>query len=257
MLRNVLILLAAGSGSRMQRSVKDKNLAQLCGKPVVIFCLETLIASEIFERVLLVYRDDQQRDQIERMVEQANISNIKMDWVRGGAERQDSIFNALKQVPVKIDYVFIHDCARPLVSIRAIRNLYSVVQKDGAATLAHRVTDTIKESVQPSSEREFPSILRDIERDRLWAVETPQAFEAKLIISAYQKLFAAGKNVTDDTAVLEHSGHSVTLVENESANPKLTFPIDFAYAEFLLKEAIAKRRLPWGNTLKITKSKNP
>ena len=255
MQHNVLILLAAGSSTRMRGSVEDKNLAELCGKPVVIRCLETFIASEIFERVLLVYREDQQREQIERLVQQANISNITIDWVCGGAERQDSVFNALKQVPSEADYIFIHDCARPLVSTQSIRALYAVVQEDGAAVLAHRVTDTIKESAPTRSDEEHPSILCEVQRDHLWAVETPQAFAAEPIMSAYQKLFFEGKSVTDDTAVFTNSGYPVTLVENQSPNPKLTSPMDFVYAEFLLKYKTAKKRLPW-SPLKTTKIKS-
>jgi 2-C-methyl-D-erythritol 4-phosphate cytidylyltransferase len=130
--------------------------------------------------------------------------------------------------------VFIHDCARPLVQVDALRRVFDAVQRDGAACLAHRVTDTIKQlpKAVPDARRRR---LKTIDRARLWAMETPQAFSLPVIAGAYREIQRRRLVVTDDAAALERvTRRRVTLIENLHPNPKITQPTDLAYAEFLL-----------------------
>jgi 2-C-methyl-D-erythritol 4-phosphate cytidylyltransferase len=151
--------------------------------------------------------------------------------VRGGRERQDSVAAALAALPGDIDYVFIHDCARPLILPEQLVALNKIVRREDAVVLAHRVTDTLKE--HRGSGR-----LRTVDRSRLWAMETPQVFSKDLITRAYARVARLGVKVTDDAAAVELLGHPVALLENEHPNQKLTSPGDLACLEFLLAPSL-------------------
>lgn len=226
------IFLCAGSGTRMRGAVQDKVLAPLRGHPVVAHSLQAFQQAGIVDQITVVYRDGEQRTELEQVFTQYNTSNYTIDWVEGGKERQDSVFNAISGLSLLVDYVFIHDCARPLIHPEALRDLCSAVEHDKAAVLAHRVVDTIKKTSTKRTMRKRR--LKDVPRAGLWAMETPQAFERELIVEAYRRLRLENLSVTDDTAAVSYQGHGITLVENTWPNPKLTVPGDLDYLDFLL-----------------------
>jgi 2-C-methyl-D-erythritol 4-phosphate cytidylyltransferase len=147
--------------------------------------------------------------------------------VKGGAERQDSVAAALAALPPDIAFVFIHDCARPLVQVDQIVALHKIVRREHAVVLAHRVTDTIKQ-------RRASARLRTLERDRLWAMETPQVFARDLLDRAYARVAKKKLRITDDAQAVEALDHPIALLENAEPNPKVTHPADLPYLEFLL-----------------------
>jgi 2-C-methyl-D-erythritol 4-phosphate cytidylyltransferase len=147
--------------------------------------------------------------------------------VPGGKERQDSVVNALEALPADIENVFIHDCARPFVRPEQLVGLLKIVRKEKAVVLAHRVTDTIKQHADTGH-------LKDLDRSRLWAMETPQVFSRDLITAAYARVVEKKHHITDDAAAVELLKKPVALVENRHANPKLTTPADLPWFEFLL-----------------------
>ena len=226
MSRTAVILLAAGSGKRMQGSVEDKVLAPLAGNPLFAHSAKAFLKSGVADLYVVVYRDQRQ------MLELSAYAPTPSLLVRGGKERQDSVMNALSVLPADIDYVFIHDCARPLIEPDTIKQLHAVVRKYNAVVLAHRVTDTIKE--KQISKGSKLARLKTIDRSRLWAMETPQVFSKALIVKGYSKIASQKKIVTDDTAAVDAIGHPIALLENQYPNPKLTHPSDLAYLEFLL-----------------------
>jgi 2-C-methyl-D-erythritol 4-phosphate cytidylyltransferase len=226
MSRTAVILLAAGSGKRMQGSVEDKVLAPLAGNPLFAHSAKAFLKSGVADLYVVVYRDQRQ------MLELSAYAPTPSLLVRGGKERQDSVMNALSVLPADIDYVFIHDCARPLIEPETIKQLHAVVRKYNAVVLAHRVTDTIKEKKIPKGSK--LARLKTIDRSRLWAMETPQVFSKALIVKGYSKIASQKKIVTDDTAAVDAIGHPIALLENQYPNPKLTHPSDLAYLEFLL-----------------------
>jgi 2-C-methyl-D-erythritol 4-phosphate cytidylyltransferase len=230
---SLAILLAAGSGQRMQGQVEDKILALINGQPALVYSLNAFARSCVIDRTLIVYRDEAQRAAIEAIIAAHGFSHLKIQCVLGGAERQVSVIRALKAVEEKYDYVFIHDCARPCIRTEAIKNVYSAVQEDQAAALAHPVVDTIKR-IETADELQKLS-LEDLDRSRLWAMETPQAFDYKSILEAYQNVAKRKLTITDDTAAAATIGLKTTLVPNKNPNPKLTSPTDLAYIEHLLK----------------------
>lgn len=228
------ILLAAGSGHRMQGSVEDKILAPLDGEPVFLHSIRAFLAAEIVDQFTIVYRDEAQRVALNEALGQLELHHVSITWTVGGEERQDSVYNALEQQSEDCDYVFIHDSARPLISSSALRALDKAVRTDNAAVLAHSVIDTIKRTPSDGSTRQIE--LEDLERHRLWAMETPQAFDYTQISKAYQNVRAKGLVITDDTAAAATIGLNTTLVPNDSPNPKITTPADLQYAEWLCRQ---------------------
>lgn len=230
---NAVILLAAGSGSRMGGSVDDKILAPLNGRPVFCYSLAAFIESRAFDTYIVVCRDQQQEEALRAVIKAGFQAGLNVHWTRGGAERQDSVLNGLLATESGTRYVFIHDCARPLIRPEVLIELLAAVRRGGAAVLAHRVADTIKR-VDDEIAVGQPVVLTDLDRRRLWAMETPQAFDRDLILAAYRAVAAAGGQVTDDTAAVSGMGSKVEIVENTAPNPKLTTASDLALLEFLL-----------------------
>lgn len=221
MSRIAAILLAAGSSKRMQGAVPDKLLAPLGGRPVFAHSVAAFQLSGVADYFAIVYRD---APQLHELMCYAPTPSI---FVQGGKERQDSVAHALESLPPGIDFVFIHDCARPFVQPEQLVALLKIVRRENAVVLAHRVTDTIKEH---RGEGE----LRTLDRRKLWAMETPQVFSLELIAKAYARVHARKLHITDDAAAVEKLGHPVALLENFLPNPKLTTPADLAYFEYLL-----------------------
>lgn len=224
MSRTAAILLAAGSSRRMDGSVHDKILAPLAGKPVFAYSASAFYRSLVADFFVVTYRDQRQ------MVELSAYAPTPTLFVPGGAERQDSVTAALAELPDNVRYVFIHDCARPLIQPEQLVALHKIVRRENAVVLAHRLTDTIKE-------HRGEGHLRTLDRDRLWAMETPQVFSRELIHRAYAKAATLKKRLTDDAAAVELLKHPIALLENTHPNPKLTTPADLPYLEFLLSRA--------------------
>jgi len=219
MSRTAAILLAAGSGTRMQGAVADKVLAPLGGRPLFSHAAAAFVESGVADYYVVVYRDQRQ------MLALSAFAPTPATFVKGGRERQDSVAHALAALPPDIAHVFIHDCARPFVRPEQLVALHKIVRREHAVVLARRVTDTIK--LHHDSGR-----LTTLDRSRLWAMETPQVFRRDLIEAAYAR--ARSRRVTDDAAAVELLRHPVALLENPHPNPKLTTPADLAYLEYLL-----------------------
>lgn len=245
-MRNAAILLAGGSGSRMRGSVNDKVLEPLMGLPVILHSFGAFLESGEVGEVVFVCRDDVQaaniKDGIKKFFDSA-ADKIEIRYTRGGAERQDSVLNGLREISDKSGLVFIHDGARPLVGVENVKKLGRAAEADGAAVLAAKVTDTIKRIPDGADARKCK--LEDMDRSRLWAMQTPQVFKTSEILSAYEGIKKSGARITDDVAAAVSKGIGVTVVENMYPNPKITVPEDIAFIEFLnekspSKEAVAK-----------------
>jgi len=221
MSRTAAILLAAGSSTRMAGAVADKILAPLAGRPVFAHSAAAFAASGVADFYVVVYRDQRQ------MLTLSAHAPTPCVLIQGGAERQDSVAAALAALPSDIAHVFIHDCARPLVRPEQLIALHKIVRREHAVVLAHRVTDTIKK-------HRADAHLKTLDRDRLWAMETPQVFSRELIDRAYARVARKKLRVTDDAQAVESLDHPIALLENSEPNPKLTTPADLAYLEFLL-----------------------
>ena len=223
--RTAAILLAAGSGHRMNGTVEDKVLAPLGGRPLFLHSATAFAESGVADFYDIVYRDQKQ------MLELSAYAPTPALFVPGGAERQDSVAAALAALPPDIGLVFIHDCARPFVRVEQLIALHKIVLRESAVVLAHRVTDTIKEHRDDGH-------LKSLKREKLWAMETPQVFSRDLIVAAYAKVAKKKLRITDDAAAVELLKHPVALLENPHPNPKLTTPADLAWFEYLLEHKV-------------------
>ena len=217
----------------MQGQVEDKILAPINGQPALVYSLKAFDRSCVINSYLIVYRDEIQKKAIEAIIAAHGFGHLEIQVVLGGAERQLSVMKALNAIDENCDYVFIHDCARPCITTEAIKDVYSAVQEDQAASLAHPVVDTIKRTEAVNELRKLS--LEDLDRSRVWAMETPQAFAFKNILKAYRNVIKKKLTITDDTAALATIDLKTTLVPNKRPNPKLTTPSDLSYIEHLLK----------------------
>ena len=205
-----LLLLAGGSGKRFG---KKKQFVELLGKPVYLYSLEKTL--DLFDEILLVLPDED--------LERVNVPK-KVKKVKGGKERQDSVFNAL--IEANGDVVVIHDCARPFASVDMFLKVSELGGYDGKIT-AIPVRDTLKLVADAY-------VVKTIDRSNLWQAQTPQGFKRKVLLEAHFRARNEGFFATDDAMLLEHYGYKVGVAEGSPLNIKLTYPEDLHYAECLL-----------------------
>jgi 2-C-methyl-D-erythritol 4-phosphate cytidylyltransferase len=197
----------------------------------LLHSIEAFLAAGYVDQFTIVYRDEPQQVALEAALTGIDLKGTTVTWALGGKERQDSVLNALEQQYAGCDYVFIHDAARPFITPTSLRQLYAILKVDKAVVLAHPVIDTIKRLPAAGATKQV--LLEDLDRSRLWAMETPQAFAYADILSAYRHVKANGLSITDDTAAAATIGIQSTLVENSHPNPKITTPADLKFAEWL------------------------
>ncbi len=230
------ILLAGGAGRRMDNGAKEKILLPINGKPVFQYSLEAFSASGLFDEIVIVYREDLQKNALEKVTESMDMDEMPdLNWVQGGKERMHSVWNGLQKFEAQPELVFIHDCARPAIGNKLLIQLATAARKHGAASAAHRIADTIKR-VAAEETYDQTHQLEDIQRKYLWGMETPQVFRYSEICKGYKIAMDKQIQVTDDTAALSLAGQKVSLVESRLPNPQLTTSRDLPFLEFLLME---------------------
>ena len=229
-----VILPAAGKSSRfaMQQS-KKKVFVELKGRPVWVRTAEMFVnRDDVVQTILVLAPDD-----IEWFKEKfrPNLAFMNVEIVAGGAERADSVMNALARVRADVDFVAVHDAARPLIVKPWIDKVFRAAEQHHAALLATPVTSTLKR-VDSSNDIE-----QTVPRDNLWAAQTPQVFRRQLLLDAYAR--RGTLQPTDEAQLVEQLGQRVHVVEGSPLNIKITSQDDFRMAEFLL-EALPKPKLP-------------
>jgi 2-C-methyl-D-erythritol 4-phosphate cytidylyltransferase len=208
----------------------DKLFLEIAGKPVVAHTWQLFDRAACIDEIVLVVRNGMQ-PVFQDLAAQLKPGK-KFRLVPGGAERQDSVWNGLSAVSQDAEVVAIQDAARPCTSQALINAVITAAREAGAAVAAQPVTDTIKES------DDGKLIRRTLDRSKLWAVQTPQAFHLKIIQHALAEVRKRGLHVTDDTAACELIGQPVSLVPSVEPNPKVTRPEDLPYIELLLKRTV-------------------
>lgn len=225
--RIAAIIPAAGSGERLGSS-ESKAFLMLGSKPILIHALEKFQESPLVNELILVVRSGD-REKARALVSQYGITKVA-EITEGGQRRQDSVLRGLqKVVGHDIRYVLVHDAVRPFVTIEKTHELIEACRKHDAAVLAVHPKDTVKDS------NSTPFVRSTLDRSKLWAVQTPQAFELDLLLQAYRQaehLHLAG---TDDSSLVEHLGVKVRIVEGSYDNIKITTREDLELAELILK----------------------
>ena len=220
--KTTAIIVAAGASRRMNG--QDKIFALLAGRPVLAHTIAAFEGcQEVTEIVVVVRRGNVAR--CRELMAEYGFSKIT-SVCAGGKRRQDSVAAGLAKLD-KCDWVIVHDGARPLVTVRLIRQGLQAARETGAAVAAVPVTDTIKRSGDDNIVRET------LDRSNLWAVQTPQVFRYDILIKAYRQ---ATGDATDDATLAEAAGGRVKLYTGDYDNIKITNPDDLALAEVLLKK---------------------
>lgn len=225
-MKTIAIILAGGKGKRMGAPV-SKQFIEIDDKPVIYYTIKKFEEVEEINEIILVLPKDEIdyfKDNIQNRFD-FNISRI----IEGGAERQDSVYNALRSVE-DADIVLIHDGARAFVTNEIIKNGIRYAKKYGAAAPGVMPKDTIKVKDKDSFSKDTPI------RERLVAVQTPQCFNYSLIKECHENVKREKKIVTDDTMVVEQYGHNVYLYEGDYKNIKITTKEDLILAKAFVKE---------------------
>lgn len=221
------IILAAGQGKRMQTS-QPKQFLMLGDKPVLYYALQAFEQSERIQEIILVAGEEYLSYCQENIIEKYHFQKVSR-IIAGGQERYDSVYQGLS-VLTDVDYVFIHDGARPFVSDQVIERGYHAVLSKKACIAAVPVKDTIKRVNVDMQVEGTP------DRSSLWQVQTPQVFFCPLIKNAYDSLQQMDKQgITDDAMVVEQmTDCPVSVFEGDYHNIKITTPEDLMVGEAFL-----------------------
>lgn len=231
-----VILPAAGASRRFHDKNYKKPFAPLGGKAVWLHAAEKFLGrKDVTQLIVVVSAED--REEFNRKFS-ANLAFLDVEVCAGGAERADSIENALAKVRDDVDLVAVHDAARPCLADKWLDDVFEAAARDGAAILAEPVSATLKR-VDDNQQIETT-----VDRQYLWAAQTPQVFQRELLVKAYAA--RDGKPVTDDATLLEQLGERVTVVPGSPLNIKITTRDDLRLAEQILK-ILPKPKGPSGN----------
>ena len=217
------IIVAAGQSTRMKGV--SKQFLQLDGVPVLVHTLRAFQRSRYIDEIVLVVRKEDE-ERVRLLVREYRITKLT-HIVQGGKTRQESAKRGFAAIHKSMRYVAIHDGARCLVTPDMIKSVLREAYKTGAASAASAVTDTVK----LANKRGF--IDKTLDRDRVFLVSTPQAFNVDLYYTALEKI--GKKDFTDDNQLMEHIGIPVKLVDVGKENVKITTSEDVPFAEYLLQ----------------------
>lgn len=217
---------AAGQSTRMGQ---DKLMMELAGAPVLMRTLCAIDQAELVDEIIVAVREEQLLTVADLCSRCALRKPVKV--VRGGETRAMSVLAAAVEANPKAKLLAVHDAARPLVTPQEFDELIRFACRTNAAAPAVPVTDTIKQA-----DPQTGLVLATPERSGLYAVQTPQIFEASLLKAALQSAIDAGIQVTDDCAAVECLGKQVYLAQGSRENIKLTTPFDLLVAEAILRE---------------------
>ena len=224
MMRTIAIIVAGGSGTRFGAEL-PKQFLELGGRPVLMRTISAFRGG--FSDVIVTLPEGQMalwRELCERYG-----FAVPHRVVAGGETRWHSVKNALDSIGdiSDVDIIAVHDGVRPLVTAEVISRTVDAARRDGAAIPVVMLNDSVRQVEKGASHA--------LDRSTLRAVQTPQVFDARVLMAAYGQPFES--TFTDDASVVERAGHSVTLVEGDPQNLKITRPMDLALAEYLLNNA--------------------
>lgn len=227
-----VILPAAGQSSRFHDKNYKKPFAPLAGKPVWLHSAERFVArNDVKQTIVVISPEDREQFQFKFG---ANTAILGIDVVDGGNERAASVAKALARVKSDIDFVCIHDAARPCLADEWISTIFAAAEKSDAAIFAIPVAGTLKR-VGANHQIE-----ETVSRTGLWEAQTPQVFRRQLLLEAHAK--RGDFSATDDAQLVERIGHAVTVVPGSPVNLKIATREDLRLAEQALK-ALPKPKL--------------
>jgi 2-C-methyl-D-erythritol 4-phosphate cytidylyltransferase len=227
-----VILPAAGASSRFKDKNYKKPFAPLADRAVWLHSAERFLhRQDVKQLILVIAADDREYFDFKFS---SNVVILGIEVVEGGKERADSIERAMARIKSDIDFVAVHDAARPCLADEWITRVFESAEKSGAAILALPVAATLKRV------KANHTIEETVSREGLWEAQTPQVFRRQLLLDAYAK--RGSFQATDDAQLVERLGHPVTVVQGSPINMKITTQEDLRLAEQALK-ALPKPKL--------------
>lgn len=223
--KTIVIIVGAGKGRRI--GFKDKAFLMINKKPVLFYSILPFEKSDLINQIILVVKKEKIKA-AESIVKKYKFRKVKK-IVSGGKERQDSVYNGLKSldlVPGEEARILIHDAARPLVSRQLIKKCAIAAKKFGAAIPAVLARDTVKEG--------GGFVKKTLNRDKLWLVQTPQAFRCDILKRAHDMAQKEKFYETDDASLVERLGYKIKVIAGDYRNIKITMPVDLIVAKALL-----------------------
>ena len=223
--RFAVVIPAAGQSSRFKDEHYKKPFANLDGRAVWLHSAEKFLNRKDVQQVIVVVADEDR--EFFNMKFSANAAILGIEVSPGGASRAESVERALARVKPDVEFVAVHDAARPCIADEWITRVFDAAEKSGAALLAIPVSGTLKRVGANHLVEETVS------REGLWEAQTPQVFRRELLLEAYAK--RGDFPATDDAQLVERIGHPVTIVPGSSINFKINTKQDLRLAEQALK----------------------
>lgn len=220
-----VILPAAGKSSRFGDAYYKKPFAPLENRPVWLHAAEKFANRPDVQKTILVISPEDREHFDSHFGGNAALLGVQV--IEGGAERSDSVAAGLAHVPPEIDFIAVHDSARPCLAEHWIDAVFAAAEKSGAAILATPITGTLKRAADDRT------ITETVSRTGLWEAQTPQVFRRDLLLQAYQQRGA--ESATDDAQLVERLGHPVTMVPCSAMNLKITTQDDLRLAAAVLR----------------------
>jgi 2-C-methyl-D-erythritol 4-phosphate cytidylyltransferase len=219
-----VILPAAGKSQRFGDKNYKKPFAPLAGRAVWMHAAERFVNRPDVRQLILVVAAEDRAPFDEKFA--ANVAFLGLEIVEGGAERADSVQNALAAVSDQVEYVAVHDAARPCVADKWIDAVFAAASRTGAAILATPVLETLKRA-------DGQRITETLDRRGLWLAQTPQVFARQVLVDAFAR--RASYPATDDAELVQRLGHPVEIVPGSLLNLKITTREDLKLAEHIVK----------------------
>nr|MBP8690848.1 2-C-methyl-D-erythritol 4-phosphate cytidylyltransferase [Sedimentibacter sp.] len=217
------IIVAAGKGKRMDSQI-PKQYLNIAGKTILDTTLYKFEKSnEVDEIILVVNKDEVEYVKSGISPFYAKISKV----VAGGKTRTESVYQGLKNVGKDCDIVLIHDGVRPFISYNLISTCIENASVYRACVPVIEVMDTIKEISEEGT------VVKTLDRKKLRAAQTPQAFDYSLIRECYERAMTENADFTDDASIVEYYGYKVKTIEGLYKNIKITTPLDLRLAEII------------------------
>ena len=225
-------IIAAGGSSLRFDGTLTKQMTPVCGAPLIVHTLQAFEKAECINEIIICAK----RSEVECYEELCRLHGITKvsAVVAGGNTRQESVLNGLKAVSDKSKYVAISDGARCLITPEQISSVCLAAYKYGAATAAHKSTDTVK----ISDSKGF--IDKTIDRNTVWLAQTPQVFKTKLYRAAAYTALKKEYDATDDNMVVEYVKYPIRLVECGTQNIKVTTIDDMIMAQSILESRMVE-----------------
>ncbi len=221
------IITSAGKGKRMGIET-PKHFLRLEGRPILAYTIEAFESCPVVNQIFLVVRSGEEEFCLREVVEKYGFKKV-LKVVIGGERRQDSVYNAIKELDTDTDIVVVHDGVRPFVSTALIsETVKSAMYFDGVVA-ALPLKDTIKEVTKDGIVKDTP------ERERYYLAQTPQTFKKRVLESAFISAYNDDYFGTDEASLVERTGGKVKVIEGSYENIKITTPEDMLFAEMIYK----------------------